>query len=257
VDHGIVAGFGALIGRETLDELRARGFSVVRQDVQRLSPTRVEVLAAELSEANITPLWIVGDSDVLEALPDGSLVEWGNEPDIGSMPPADYAETLRLAYGLADGRLRLSPGPISNLNERGLDFLRSIIALVPEDMPVAVHRYPRWPGPQRPHTGFGSRAAEVVALRSIIGTRDLWMTETGYHTGRQRSGFWCWQQSAWTETQVVEFAAWERDFWRACGASIFCWYQLHDDPRLACADYGIRRADGTWKPVADVFEGTL
>lgn len=253
--RGLTAGFGDLIGMETLEALRRLGFGVIRQDVQYKTPQQIAILSAELSESDLDPLWIVRDSEQLDALPDGSMVEWGNEPDLGDSYVEGYKRSLVQAYDRAGDRLRLSPGPISNLNERGLSYLRAIIDVVPGDMPVAFHRYPRWSGPQTPHKGYLSREHELVALKTITQSRELWMTETGYHTGTQRTGFWCWQKDHWTEPQVVEFSAWEQDFWQKHGVTLFCWYQLNDDPTIPNADYGIRGTDGAWKPVAYTFGG--
>ena len=57
-----------------------------------------------------------------------------------------------------------------------------------------------------------------------------------------------------SESEVAESVQWDSDFFAQRGVLLAALYQLNDGARdVAEERYGIRRADGTLKPVADAL----
>jgi hypothetical protein len=246
------------MGRATLDALETLGVQAVRDDVQMIyDRAAFDRLAAELAwYPTIRPLWIVREDQIAWLAP-GSWAELSNEPDLGSVSLPFFCASLIRSYQQAEQRgVRLAPGGISNLTERGLAYLAEIIRFVPPGAPVAVHRYPKWPGPAAAHAPFRSRAEEATRLRQIIGNRALWVTEVGYSTASMGRPWWAfWRPDRrWSDEDVARYASWEFEFWENVGAELVCWYQLRDaEPDLAINRFGIQRSNGTLKPVASRF----
>jgi hypothetical protein len=93
-----------------------------------------------------------------------------------------------------------------------------------------------------------------MALKSIMGTRRWAITETGQHCGTFTTGFWLWKkrQRLSEAEQARKLAVTVRAF-KLAGADFVVVYQLNSAPGDApLANYGIRRADLSWRPSADV-----
>lgn len=253
--YGLQAGFGGWLGRD-LDTIRALGFDGVRLDVQDMEASFRADLVREATTAGLIPFSIVRDATQMDGVHEGMgvHVEIRSEPDIwpDGISPHDYRMKIEAAYAAAKERgLQLWAGTVSNLNERGLHYLEQLHPRDwPEDLPVSVHWYPHG-GPTTPHPGFRSRDAEVETLVSIIGERAWGVSEFGYHTGRR----WCLGviPRRWTDDEVARFTEFEFKFWRRHGARFAVLYQWNDGyTDDALGRYGIRRTDGTLKPVAHV-----
>jgi hypothetical protein len=242
--------FDALVGRDTLNALKSFRFSIARIDAQASDLPTTLAMIDEAEAAGLRPLVIVRDGVQLEQLPDGIDVELKNEPDLNGPTPAVYAQFVSEAAKIAHrGRQTLWVGAVSNLNRRGLEYLKNLGEL-PADVGVSVHRYGDGTF-ENPHDGFPSRDAEVAALRAIIGDRPFGVSEFGYPKHRYGWGPFSGQI---TPEHAALFIRQEIAFWRRHGAAWSIVYQLNDGPTDSRADrYGIRAFDGTWRPAARVL----
>lgn len=284
---GINAGFGDPIAGE-FPLFAKLGVDVVRQDLfAHGDAAPIEALVAEFSNRPARALFMLAGGKmqiadgsnriephvlaararrVVEAAQAVGLqrysLEVGNEPDIAhdgyaSRPP-DFAEAIRQVHavvrplGFAGD---LISGGVSNLNERGLKYLQSMLAppSVPADVVVGFHRYPETGrGSQAPHRGFESREEEFEALANLTSGRRVACTEFGYHTAEDRMGMFGSRRRS--ETEVAESVQFDLDFFGQRGVLLAALYQLNDGARdVAEERYGIRRTDGTLKPVADAL----
>jgi hypothetical protein len=239
------------------------GVQLVRLDCQHVSPVTAGALVQEVIDAGLVPYPIVREAAQLQYLPAGLNVEWMNEPDLNGPAPAAYERAVHSVARLAeDGHLHLWAGGVSNLNARGFRYLRDAgVQQWPASVAVSVHRYPHGDHPTTPHGGFTSREHEVETLRALIGSRPWGVSEFGYHTAN-RAGWLdrlLGRRRQWTDDQVAAHVAWEWAFWARMGAAGAVLYQITDGDSAGTATpqaidtYGIRRLDGTWKPVAATF----
>jgi hypothetical protein len=247
---GVQTHFDALVGLDALNALRSFGFTIARIDAQASDIDTTLAMIAEAEAAGLRPLVIVRDGDQLERLPDGIDAELKNEPDLNGPAPAVYAQLVWEAIEIARrGRQTLWVGAVSNLNRRGLEYLKSLGEL-PADVGVTVHRYGDGTF-QGPHEGFPSRDAEVAALRATIGDRPFGVSEFGYP--KLRYGWGPFKRQI-TPEQAAVLLRQEIGFWAYHGASWSVIYQLNDGPTDTREDrYGIRAFDGTWRPSARVL----
>ena len=247
---GLQVGHGNPIGVPLLQELKAMGYSIIRIDVQDCDQGRTDMLAQEVLTCGMQPLCIIRRPEQMNALPDGALVELGNEPDLEhegwTIDSYREAADACVAIALSGRAQRLYLGAVSNLNARGFAFLSQIPwATYPKEICCSVHRYPEGNDPREPHRGWMSREAEVTTLKSIVvGDRPFICSEVGYHDGPDGS----------TEEQVAAKMTWERNFFSQQGFEIVSGYNINDGPSGEPIDhFGFRRLDGTWKPVAAAF----
>jgi hypothetical protein len=78
-----------------------------------------------------------------------------------------------------------------------------------------------------------------------VGPRAVVCTEFGYHTAPARP-------LTLTDEDVADAVEYDLGFYQARNVQLVCLYQLNDGPGDSYLDkYGVRRLDGTWKPVAD------
>jgi len=247
---GLQVGFGDPLDPATLQELRQLGFTIIRLDLQKNSQAQTAALAQEVLDAGLQPLCIIRRSEQIEVLPEGALIELGNEPDLEheGWTVAEYIREAEACIALAlQHKRRLYLGAVSNLNVRGINFLRQLpwANWTGDGICCSIHRYPETDGtPETPHTGWQSRADEVNSLRAVVGPRPLACTEVGYDDS----------PSGWTESEVALNMRWERDFFGQQGFEICVGYQINDGPGSEPIDhYGFRYRDGSWKPVAYFF----
>ena len=256
---GLQAGFGDPIGAPLLTELRARGVQMVRLDMQPVtSPAAFAALIDEALVAGLRPLLIIRP-DQAAWMPVGPAldVEVLNEPDLAGWGAADYAATITDVWRVLGGRHRLWTGGVSNCTSKTLVWLLQVLQRLPVDIGASVHRYPKnGATPSAPQEGFKTRTAEMDYLLRVVGGRPWGVSEVGYHTAEQRTGWWFWTRRwHWTDTQVAAFVASELTWWKHAGAAFCVVYQINDDlgDTNPADRFGIRRRDGSWKPVADVF----
>jgi hypothetical protein len=283
------AGFGEPLGVEFLRALPARGFAGIRQDVP--DPESARGLCREIAASGIQAVLLIAggrmDSGGRAASPAEiaalardvaalgrelglfagafpSAIEIGNEPD-GAVRYADdpglFAEAVRLSR---DAVREIAPGApvivggISTTSRDGLGYLaRAAAAGLPEDTAVGYHTYRTTQEPEAPLRGFPSRSAEFERLKQIAGRRPVWCTEAGWHTAVSYvpDGLWglLKRKVQYTDDQVADFAEREVRINAQQGALGLVWFQLNDGPDAAGGEqrFGIRRSDGSWKPVAD------
>jgi hypothetical protein len=245
---GLQVGFGDPIG-PVLDELRVIGFTIIRLDLQHCDQPTTAALAQEVIDAGLQPLCIIRRAEQMVVLPTGSLIELGNEPDLEheGWTVDEYRRLADECVAIAiENSLRLYLGVVSNLNARGFNFLRQLPwATWPSAICCSIHRYPDGDSPHNPHNGWASRDAEIETLKEIVGARPLACSEIGYHDDK------------WTEAQVADNMAWERQFFGGHGFEIISGYNINDGPGDEPIDhFGFRRLDGSWKPVAFAFAET-
>jgi hypothetical protein len=249
---GLQAGFGDPLGVDTLTQIRDRGFTIVRIDLQDVDQETTTALAQEVIDVGLQPLCIIRRPEQLHVLPEGSLAEAGNEPDLAKFgwTRASYLGFVDACIPLAiENDVRLYVGAVSNLNPRGFRFLDSMPWNgYPPDICCSIHRYPDGSLPTNPHRGSLSRDHEIERLKCIVGARPLACTEVGYHDGI----------SGWNERDVASHMAWERTFFSGHGFELVVGFQINDGPDKLSRDpeyhYGFRRHPSLeWKPVADAF----
>jgi len=288
VQLGINAGFGEPIQHE-LPLLSSLGFNVVRQDLfAKGDAGPVEALVAEFANQPVSPLFLLAGGHIQRS--DGSeriephelaargrrlvvaasacglrsySVEVGNEPDIAhegyAQHPEDFAEAIRQS----DEGLRAAgfdgpviSGDVANLDDRGRNYLRRMLAAgtIPRDVIVGFHRYPPTAkGPEAAH-GFGSRDEEWRALTAVTTDRRLACTEFGYHTAPDALlGVF---RHTRTDEEVANDVLFDIRFFEQRGVELAAVFQLNDgpDPTLFEHHFGIRRIDGTLKPVAEKIQ---
>jgi hypothetical protein len=183
-------------------------------------------------------------------------LEIGNEPDIAcdgyAKRPEDFAEAIRQCLEAARAHSypgALITGGIANLNNRGFDYLRRMLAA--PSMPldgvwIGFHRYPEaGRGPLAPHDRFRSRQDEWDTFLALVGSREVACTEFGYHTAPSRP-------VTLTDETQADSVMWDLQYYTERSVRLALVYQLNDGPDDTWINrYGVRRTDGTWKPVAD------
>jgi hypothetical protein len=261
-----------------LPGIAAHGFAVVRQDLFAVT-SEIFSLIVECVDAPCRPLFLIGGGQIagstghrlepyelatmthevvhraLQAGLTDYALEIGNEPDIAvkgyAERPEAFAEAVRschFAARAAGFRGSIISGGVSNLNTRGLRYLRRMVesgALPEDDLTIGFHRYPEaGRGPWAPHQGFDSRADEFDTLVGLTDARPLACTEFGYHTADVLS-----------DEGVAASVLWDLGFYESRGVELAVVYQLNDGPGATWMDrYGVRRLDGTWKPVAEAVQ---
>lgn len=230
-------GFTAFVSQQDLDAVSRLGFKVVRHDVQGYEAVHINPLIDATRSAGMEPLLIVRDADQMRNLPNNIMVELRNEPDLEGPDPVSYRNLMLEAALVAKNKEQtLYVGVVSNLNDRGFDYLKAIREF-PDNVRVSVHRYGDGTF-QNPHRGFSSRHAEYKWLKETVGNRSIAVTEFGYPTSDMSES-----DQAYRIQQEFEFWHGKTDF--------TCLYQINDGFR-SNERYGIRRLDGTWKPSAHV-----
>ena len=240
-----------------VQEVADQGFELVRIDHQKADNERIAREVAEIEAVGLIPYVILRSPDQLDAVPEGRMVEVGNEPDLEKhnwSSPAVYRVTVDAFIARSNGRHRIFVGAISNLNDRGFNYLRAIrVGELPADVGVSVHRYPDGHSPTNGQRKGGLRGAwgarytrdeEVATLLRIIGTRALGLSEIGYN------------RAGWTDEEIAQNMAWERDFFSRHNFEFAVAYQINSgpgDPTDIHESYGFRREDGTWSPVTQAW----
>jgi len=280
---GLNAGFGDPIKHE-LGLLTDLGFQIVRQDLYaRFHDAPVQQLVSEFVGETISPLFLIGGGhiqrpdqtrriepdelatwarDAVRAAEAAGLatyaIEVGNEPDIAHRDYATRPQDFAVAVQQTHAAVRnegftgdVITGGIANLDRRGFRYLTGMMSTsIADDVVIGFHRYPeRGKGPQAPHRGFTSREDEWSTLRGIVGSHRLACTEFGYNTAPEKTWFGLRSRRR-TDDEVAASVLWDFAFFRDHECELAILYQLNDGPD-ATDRFGIRRVDGTLKPVAE------
>ncbi len=285
---------GGAIGGELLQKIREVGFHGIRQDVpDHLELTRP--VAQELASSGLHVIFLFAGGHMTRpgGLPwEGRALarhvretcevfaaagfatppalEIGNEPDLAHRHfrahPERLVDAFRACYEAArevlEGAPVLTPS-VSNLNRRGLEYLERMLAHgVPDGAEIAVHRYPNGQSPSDPHDPFATRGEEIQSLLSLVGERRVWVTEAGRSEGPGflRRFFFRKTQFWFTEDEVADYMEAELRIWaRVPQVKALVWYQLNSgaDRGNELHNYGIRRVDGSFKPIARRFSSVI
>lgn len=273
------AGFGSPLGPDMLSQIHGLGFHGVRQD---LPPGRELELIDEFApgSSGLRPLFLVNGGKMdEEPEPAGGRasevalmmyelgvsgeIELGNEPNIArdrySKDPGALALSIRTAWNVMqkDRRIRdtkLVVGGIMNTDRGGLHYLEECLRGVPPGVVVGFHTYRQHTTPDKPSKGFRTRADEFDRLQDIAAGRELWNTEIGWHTAKEKKH--CWSRpKGLTDEEVFRRLEDEADYNAAAGARVFTTFQLNDGPGDGYeSHFGIRYMDGTWKPSAQIAQ---
>lgn len=195
-------------------------------------------------------------------------LEVGNEPDITDQFSEDPDAFAAYYSMLSTKAVQICPelerrcvvGGVSNLRKKGgFKYLRKLLedGKVNSNAVVGLHPYRPEAAAWDPFDDWARLNDAVWELRQRLDGRRFTVTEMGWHTAEQRRRklFGRGDAFRWTDGDVRNFYLWERDFWLKEGAPTFTWYQLNDGPEDTSEQrFGIRFADGTWKPVADAVK---
>jgi hypothetical protein len=256
------AGFGHALRLEQLLEIKALGFSGVRQDI--LSPADAGELVSETIVAKMPSLFICRSVAAAQAtakairLWPSQGIEIGNEEDSKQTPRAYYRQLIEMstAIRLVNRDVQIWTAGLTAHDEKRLAWLEDVYTLgVPSDIGCCVHGYAQKLPPGVPRPGFKSRAAEYAKIRSIIGPeRKLAQSEIGYHTApfRVKTGWFTSTTRQWTNEQVASFLQGELTIAKANGLLFSTIFQLNDgpDPLNHEHNFGLRGLNGAWKPQA-------
>lgn len=287
---GINAGFGAPIAFE-FPNLTPRGFTVVRQDLRaHFDNDRLRALVQEFAGAPVAPLFLLAGGHI--DTPEGDRVEpheiaalgqrvvalaaeagltnyWievGNEPDLAHVDyrtrPADFAIAVQQTFDAVRAAGFLGPvvsGGICNLSRASLNYLERMLNQgLPADVVVGFHRYPKGLTPENPQDGFSSRGAEWQELQRLANGRAVACTEVGHHTAPREYRLWGFipMRRRVSDEDVAAHVVFDLNYFKSRGCLLTAVYQLNDGPSndLHLDRYGIRRQDGTWKPVAAAIQ---
>jgi len=261
-------GFGEPLSAVDLELVRSLGFSGIRQNVPtagRAAELVDNVLDAGLSAIFIVPVedegacqavaHAVAERAVGRGLAHQAVLEVGNEEDLRAKrwakDPTGWAALVRdvasIAWGHGGSALRVVSGGVSSVSRTALGWLaRSRVREIP--VAIGYHQYRSTP-PGEPLDGYDSRGAEFEALRAAAAGRDLWCTESGWHTAPRSSGWGPFKRTwAYTDEQVLDFMTAEAVMNARAGALCFVQYQLADGPTASDQDcFGIRTFHGAMK----------
>jgi len=130
----------------------------------------------------LTPLYIVRvglgaqSTDELLRVPTRSMIEFGNESNIGdgpaSTPKLTPQQYSTLAYAAEVLGHTVYWGCVSNLNKDGMDWLKEMLRLSPWMTHISIHDYDR-----------DLTVARIPGLLNILGGRRFRVTETGVLCG--------------------------------------------------------------------------
>jgi hypothetical protein len=281
------AGFGDCLGAQTLRWIRNHGFAGIRQEVFRGQDT--EPIIREIAESDLDAILLlcgaqmerISFNDTVDLARHVAIVardvvgidiarlaiEIGNEPDLAcneyKYHPEEFARLVResaTSIWAEVPTMSVISGGVSNTHRDGLDYLDSASrAGFPDRCQVGYHSYHTKTAPEIPHDHFRSRREEFDRLRRIVGNRQMWCTEVGWHTYPSRIAARLWPPRApktvqFTDDQVAEFTARELVLHRDAGAVCAAVFQLNDadiDPPTSYEHrHGIRFVNGDPKPVA-------
>ncbi len=238
-----------------LAELKGMGWRGARRDVR--TPVEAAYVLNEHQLAGMDALLLV-NAPPAEAVrlavaicgiypsPPPFAIEVGNEWD-QSVDPDEACYAWEQVAKMAPPAVTIVTAGITSLSSDSLSWLRKASLFWSPDLVCGFHGY----------TGStlneGNRRSELQQLRSIIGVREAWNTETGWHMASKTKPFpLCWSKApGLSEEQVLANLTADVRIHAEYGVETYTVYQLNDGPRDAPEDrYGIRATDGRWKQQA-------
>jgi hypothetical protein len=229
---------GNQLGDELCAELVKYGIHHFRLSAVESNLDQCNVMLAECDRARVNHLLIVQHLDLLKQIKNRNI-EWCNEPD-GDILPQHYWETFMDAYEICKTNNNRLHGPaISNLDRDSLNWLSAFVGIgIPRDVVITYHHYTPGIYFWQAHKGFSSRQEEMDRLKAIVGNRRIACSESGYNDEEEN-------RQAENIIKEIEFAELNKlEFWT--------YYQINSDPTSG-DNFGVRRDDGSWKPVINSF----
>ncbi len=242
-----------------LAELKGLGWRGARRDVH--TPAEAAYVLNEHQVAGMEALLLV-NAPPAEAVrlavaicgiypsPPTFAIEVGNEWD-QSVDPDEACYAWEQVAIAAPPAVTIVTAGITSLSSDSLAWLRKALTTPPwrPSIVCGFHGY------TSAILNEGNRRSELQQLRSIIGDRVAWNTETGWHmAGRKKSFPLCWQKEpGLTEEQVLANLKADVRLHAEAGVDTYTVYQLNDGPKDVAEDrYGIRAIDGRWKRQASL-----
>lgn len=118
----------------------------------------------------------------------------------------------------------------SGLNQRGLDYLRKMLAssAIPNDVVIGFHRYPEaGQNAEAPHPPFHSRDDEWRAFAQPCDDRQTACTEFGYHTAEDKVGPLQLGRHRRTDQDVAAAVLWDLRFFAERAVTVAAVFQLN------------------------------
>jgi hypothetical protein len=270
---GITAGFGDLIGSDMLSRLQDKRWQAIRQDIQKADAAKIQQMVDEIRNEALLPI-LMGEAARAVDIPMGLDFELRDAPDMSksglepnfTQSPQAYAITLnKVVPILKDKNIRAWAGMVNTDDPNAMNWLKTVVNYLDLYFGISVHRYPPSNATKFSDSLVGGREKEFQNLKSIIKDRPFSILEWGYNQGSYKS---FWQKifgghGHLTDAQIVKCVKDEFAYWESKGAVICSLYQLNDGTSKCAqhpqypSDYldgfGLRRADGTWKPVSDIW----
>ncbi len=187
---------------------------------------------------------------LIYASPPPFAIEVGNEWD-QSVDPDEAGAAWHAVAMHAPPAVTIVTAGITSLSSDSLSWLRKALFPLPwrPNVVCGFHGY------TSAILNEGNRRSELQQLRSIIGDRVAWNTETGWHMASRTKAFpLCWSKApGLSEDQVLANLKEDVRIHAEYGVETYTVYQLNDGPRDTPADrYGIRATDGRWKRQASL-----
>lgn len=266
---GLQTGFGGTHGLDVMQEIRRRGYRMVRLDAQDCTVEDMQRMIDEATNAALLSYITIADVDRVQHIPTGirARVEYLNETDIGlgrpaPLPAKEYADGFKRAKEAAARHGFPLYGPtVANIARRGgYRYLEQVVEACDGEFigdGLSVHVYPsnnwlRNPDYTVAPKGWGSWNEAAAAIKAVAGHKPFGISEGGFPTAFYRE--WGVKNTRISEDMACREITSAVNFWRAQGAEFWIQYQFNDGQTLEPIDqFGIRTADGTrWKQTADI-----
>lgn len=270
--NGLTAGFGFLLGPALLADIKAGGWSMIRNgDPHTRDRVVLAAMAEEVTAAGMTPV-LSGVAGQADLFPKGCIIELqafidptptGLEPSLRGNDPRTECLMLNQVAGLLKANGNRAYVGMTGFDRTALAWLSELLAGLDPYYRVSVHRYPPTGATQWWDTHEESREVELAHFNAVRGNRRWAMLECGWNQGPFKK--WWWQHlfgthSHLTDQQQAACVKGELAWSASAGADFTILYQLNDGPVRCpehpqyCANwresFGVRRADGSWKPSA-------
>lgn len=267
---GITAGFGGLLGVDTLSALKSRGWQSVRNGDDKTADASVLfAIADEIHQAGLLPCLGIVCAPQVDIIPAGVLVEMdaqqylnGEEPWYRNEDPVAYAATLTSIVPKlkAKGVIAYAMAGFTS-HDGSLDWTKKMLPGLDPYYGLSVHRYPANSFDFN-SSNDGGRAIEMSNWHGVIGNRQWIVGECGWDQGQRKHWYNFFSHSHLSDADQASFITQEFRYWYAGGAQHVYLFQFNDTPGR-CPQHpqyaksggvGIRRDDQSWKPSATVSQ---
>ena len=237
-----------------LDELKGLGWRGARRDVHSLEEAGDVLDQHDL--AKMDPLLLINMKpdpahalalELLWGLGGGFALQIGNEwdKDVDPLYARSVWESVATVAAQVPGVTVVTCG-ITTLSSNSLAWLRKALPKAPwhPEVVCGFHGY------TSALLNEANRRAELTQLRSIIGDREAWNTETGWHMASKAKPFpLCWQREpGLSEQQVLANLRADTRIHAEFDIGTYVVYQLRDGQNDTPEDrFGIMDQAGKWK----------